>query len=374
MDFGLMYELGVTPGTGTEHEVFWNALEQVAEADRLGYTHVWAVEHHFLQEYSHSAAPEVWLAAVAQHTERIRIGHGVVQVPAGFNHPVRTAERAAALDIMSNGRLEFGTGRSITKEELEGFGIPVEDSRPMWREAVELIPKIWTTDGPIEFNGKYTTIPNRAIVPKPLQKPHPPLWSAATSPPSYALAGELGMGVLGFATGITPEVIGRRIGEYKEALSRATPVGAINDNVATFMLTLCAESDAEARQIAEGPFAAYLDHTMEYFLHWGRGGELPPGYEWYAEASQHSAKLADHMKFDFLIDNGVVLVGTPDTICTNIKRFEDVGVTQIICGTQYPGITQDQALSSIRMFAQEVIPNFAGADVRVGSEEVIHAG
>jgi alkanesulfonate monooxygenase SsuD/methylene tetrahydromethanopterin reductase-like flavin-dependent oxidoreductase (luciferase family) len=370
MDFGVMYELGVSlpRSVDSEREVYWNALEQVVQADRLGYSHVWAVEHHFLEGYSHSSAPEVWLSAVAQHTDRIRIGHGVVQVPAGFNHPVRTAERAAALDILSNGRLEFGTGRSITKEELEGFGIPVEDSRPMWREAIDLITKIWTTDGPIEYDGTYTTVPRRPIVPKPIQKPHPPLWSAATSPPSYALAGELGMGVLGFATGITSDVIARRIAEYKEALSRATPVGAINDNVATFMLTMCTKSDEEARKICEGPFAAYLDHTMEYFLHWGRGGELPPGYEWYAEASRHGDKLADHMKFDYLLENGVVLVGSPDTICANIKKFQDVGVTQIICGTQYPGISQDQALSSIQLFAEEVLPQFTDAQQALPAE------
>src|SRR5215510_7958086 len=125
MDFGLLYEIGVPRpwNDRSEYDAFWNALEQAKEADRLGYTHVWAVEHHFLEEFSHSSAPEVWLAALAQHTSRIRIGHGVVQVLAGFNHPVRTAERAAMLDILSNGRLEFGTGRSITTEELGGFGV-----------------------------------------------------------------------------------------------------------------------------------------------------------------------------------------------------------------------------------------------------------
>src|SRR2546426_8432438 len=159
MDFGIMYELGVSlpSSADSEREVYWNALEQVVQADRLGYTHVWAVEHHFLEGYSHSSAPEVWLSAAAQRTERIRIGHGVVQVPAGFNHPVRTAERAAALDILSNGRLEFGTGRSITKEELEGFGIPVEDSRPMWRGALDPLQQDWNTTRPTAKSGNEHT-------------------------------------------------------------------------------------------------------------------------------------------------------------------------------------------------------------------------
>ena len=371
-----MFEIGVARpwGPRSEYDGFWNALEQARVADEVGFTHVWAVEHHFLDEFSHSSAPEVWLTAVAQHTGRIRIGHGVVQVPAGFNHPVRVAERAAVLDIMSNGRLEFGTGRSITTSELEGFGIPLEHSRPQWREAVELIPRIWTAEGPIHFEGSYTTIPGKEIFPKPLQKPHPPMWAAATSPPSYALAGELGLGVLGFATGITPEVIARRVAEYRAALANANPVGAVNDNVGTFLMTYCAQTDEEARRVAEAPFAAYLDQTMEHFLHWGRGGDLPPGYEWYAEASKKGAKLAEHMKFDYLFDNGVVLVGTPDTICRNIKTFQDVGVTQILTGTQYPGITQEQAIASMRLFGQEVIPQFreVGAPANVPADISVH--
>jgi alkanesulfonate monooxygenase SsuD/methylene tetrahydromethanopterin reductase-like flavin-dependent oxidoreductase (luciferase family) len=183
MNFGLLYEIGVAKpwGPRSEYEAYWNALEQAVEADRLGYSHVWAVEHHFLEEFSHSSAPEVWLTAVAQHTQQIRLGHGVVQVPAGFNHPVRTAERAAALDIMSNGRLEFGTGRSITLEELGGFNIQLEDSRPMWREAVELIPKLWTSNGPVTFEGTYTTLIDREVFPKPIQKPHPPMWAASSA-------------------------------------------------------------------------------------------------------------------------------------------------------------------------------------------------
>ncbi|HEY6759970.1 MAG TPA: LLM class flavin-dependent oxidoreductase [Baekduia sp.] len=365
MDFGLLYELGVPRpwGPRSEYDAYWNALKQAKEADRVGFTHVWAVEHHFLSEFSHSSAPEVWLTAVAQQTERIRIGHGVVQIPAGFNNPIRTAERVAALDIMSNGRVEFGTGRSIVGEELGGFNIPLEDSRPMWREAMELIPKIWTTEGPITFDGTYTQIAGHEIFPKPLQKPHPPIWSAGTSPSSFTLAGELGAGMLAFGTGLGTDIVGRRIQEYQEAFARATPVGEPNNNAGLFMMTYCAETDEEAYRIAEKPFAAYLDRTMEHFLQWGRGGDLPPGYEWYAEASRKSEKLAARMKFDYLFDNGMILVGTPDRIADTIKQYAEVGVTQMITGTQFAGIEHEQAMSSIRLFGEAVIPQLAGADV-----------
>jgi alkanesulfonate monooxygenase SsuD/methylene tetrahydromethanopterin reductase-like flavin-dependent oxidoreductase (luciferase family) len=225
-----------------------------------------------------------------------------------------------------------------------------------------LIPKLWTSDGPITFEGKYTTLRDREVFPKPLQKPHPPIWAAATSPSSYTLAGELGLGVLGFGTGIGPDAVTRRVAEYQDALACATPVGAVNENVGLFMLTYCASTDAEARKNAEPAFMGYLDKTMEHFLQWGRGGDLPPGYEWYAEASRKSQKLAEHMKFDYLFESGMVLVGSPDTICANIERYQDAGVTQILTGTQFAGITQEQALTSMRLFAETVLPEFSDVE------------
>jgi alkanesulfonate monooxygenase SsuD/methylene tetrahydromethanopterin reductase-like flavin-dependent oxidoreductase (luciferase family) len=360
MDFGLIYELGVPKpwGPRSEYEVYWNSIEQASEADRLGYSHVWTVEHHFLEEFSHSSAPEVWLATVAQHTTNIRIGHGVVLVPAAFNHPVRVAERAAALDILSNGRVEFGTGRSVTEEELGGFGIPAGESKSMWREAVELLPTLWTSDEPVHFEGTYTTIPGRTVFPKPLQKPHPPMWAACTSPTSWAEAGRLGLGVIGFGMGVGADTVSRRVKEYKAALAEATTVGQVNDNVAIFLMTYCAETDQKAREIAESSFMSYMDKTMEYFLRWGRGGDVPPGYEWYAEAARRSRKIAEHLKFDHLLEQGMLLVGSPATIAANVKRYADAGATQIICGTQLGTISHEDALRSIRTFGEEVLPVF----------------
>ncbi|HZU76960.1 MAG TPA: LLM class flavin-dependent oxidoreductase, partial [Dehalococcoidia bacterium] len=125
MKFGLLYELEYARPwhPGFERDLFHQALDQIELADRVGFDYVWQVEHHFLSEYSHSSAPEVFLGAVSQRTRRIRIGHGVVLLPMAYNHPVRVAERIATLDILSNGRAEFGTGRSGTPTELGGFGI-----------------------------------------------------------------------------------------------------------------------------------------------------------------------------------------------------------------------------------------------------------
>src|SRR3954463_1480102 len=141
MRFGLFYEhqLPRPWGADDEHQLLKDALDQVELADRLGYDYVWEGEHHFLEEYSHSSAPEVFLAAASQRTSRIRLGHGIVQLPFNFNHTARVAERVATLDLLSNGRVEFGTGESSSENELGGFGIPREEKREQWTEAVEAV-------------------------------------------------------------------------------------------------------------------------------------------------------------------------------------------------------------------------------------------
>ena len=170
MKFGLIYELQQQKpwAENQEHKTYHEALDQIELADKVGFDYVWEVEHHFLVEYSHSSAPEVFLAAASQRTKNIRIGQGVALLPSPFNHPIRVAERAAALDIVSNGRLELGTGRSITEQELGGFGIDLADSRPMWEEAIQMIPKMWTNET-FDWEGDYFVVPPRMVLPKPMQ-------------------------------------------------------------------------------------------------------------------------------------------------------------------------------------------------------------
>src|SRR5512139_1566171 len=147
MKFDLLYELQVPKphDERSEWRCYQEALEQIELADRLGFDTVWAVEHHFLSEFAHSSAPEVFLTAAAARTKKIRIGHGVVLLPSKFNHPIRVAERVAALDLISNGRVEFGTGRSSQYEQA-GFEIDTDLSREMWQESLSIIPRMWTED------------------------------------------------------------------------------------------------------------------------------------------------------------------------------------------------------------------------------------
>src|ERR671915_1757352 len=183
MQFGLFYEHQVPRPWDVEAErrVLLDALEQIALADRLGIKYVWEVEHHFLEEYSHSSAPEVFLAAASQRTKRIRLGHGIVLMPPGYNHPARVAERLATLDLVSKGRVDWGTGESASRAELEGFGVDPAERRAMWRETVEQVANMMVMNPYPGFQGKYFSMPVRNVLPKPVQKPHPPLWVACSN-------------------------------------------------------------------------------------------------------------------------------------------------------------------------------------------------
>src|SRR3989449_4901374 len=186
MDFGIFYEhqLPRPWAEGAEERLIRDALEQVELADRLGIGYAWEVEHHFLEEYSHSSAPEIFLAAASQRTKRIRLGHGIVLMPPGYNHPARVAERIAMLDLVSGGRVEFGTGESASRMELEGFGVSPAEKRAMWEEAVAQVALMLSRTPYPGHQGRYFSMPPRNVVPKPVQKPHPPMLLACSLHPT----------------------------------------------------------------------------------------------------------------------------------------------------------------------------------------------
>ena len=219
MQFGLHFEMEMPRpwNERSEYNIYWQALEQIELGDRLGFDFVWEVEHHFLEEYSHSSAPEVFFGAVSQRTKNIRIAHGVRLLPFQFNHPIKVAEQAAVLDIMSNGRVEFGLGRSTTVQELDGFSVDYERTREEVREATEIIVKAWTEEI-LEYDGKLMKIPPRRVVPKPIQKPHPPMWMACVAPDSYEIAGDRGLGVLSFTFNF--EQVQKAIAKFRQACAR----------------------------------------------------------------------------------------------------------------------------------------------------------
>ena len=265
MDFGIFYEIELRKpyGPRAEYDVFQQVIAQVVEAERVGFTNFWSVEHHFLSEFAYSSAPEVLYGALSQRTSKIRIGHGVRLLPFPYNHPIRVAEMGATVDLLSNGRMEFGTGRSVSRDELEGFGINPAETRALWDEALDIVIGAWTNEV-FSWEGKYFKIPPREIIPKPLQKPHPPLWCASTGPETHEIAGRKGIGLLSFTLLVDPEELKRRIGIYRAGLAEAKPVGKfINDRAATFTMVHCAETNKEARENAKAAFEWYARKAFE---------------------------------------------------------------------------------------------------------------
>src|ERR1700761_8087511 len=182
MKFGIFYEhqLPRPWGAKSEYQLLQDSLTQIELADRLGYDYAWEVEHHFLEEYSHSSAPEVFLGAASQRTSRIRLGHGIVNVMPAVNHPARVAERAATLDLISGGRVDLGTGESSSAAELGGFGVTREQKREMWQGDVGALARMFVEPPVGGLQGRFLTMPPRNLVQKPLQRPHPPLWVACS--------------------------------------------------------------------------------------------------------------------------------------------------------------------------------------------------
>jgi len=374
MKFDLLYELQIPKphDERSEWRVYKEGLEQIELADRLGFDTVWAVEHHFLTEFAHCSAPEVFLTAAAARTRRIRIGHGVVLLPSKFNHPIRVAERTAALDLISDGRLEFGTGRSSQYEQA-GFEIDTALSRDMWQESLELIPRMWTED-PFEHRGRFVDVPARSIIPKPLQKPHPPIWMAATSPQSWEIAGRNGIGILGLTIFVSVPQLQDRVRAYREALKQAKPVGRfINDQVGAFTIVHVAETRQQA--IANGG----TDAAINYLLYAFRvlGGGVAPG-----DAGMQSDRAAEEIQstpyrdiiakeypiilkmmknectFEDLDQEDMVIVGDVDECARKVERYQQAGLDHFIALMQADRIPHDKVMRSIELFGKEIIPRF----------------
>src|ERR1700682_2095777 len=234
MRFGIFYEhqLPKPWNEGDEARLFHQALEQVVLADRLGYDYAWEVEHHFLEEYSHSSAPEVFLSACAALTKTIRVGHGIRQVIPNYNHPARTAECLATLDLVSHGRVDFGIGEGATRLELGAFKIPAKEKRAMCLEAAEQIANMMVLDPYPGFEGQYFSMPCRNVVPKPVQRPHPPLWVACSNRETIKLAARLGIGALTFAF-VDPAEAKQWVDDYYRIFKEeCVPIGhAVNPNI-----------------------------------------------------------------------------------------------------------------------------------------------
>jgi alkanesulfonate monooxygenase SsuD/methylene tetrahydromethanopterin reductase-like flavin-dependent oxidoreductase (luciferase family) len=350
MKFGIFYEhqLPRPWGEGDELKLFQDALDQVELADRLGIDYAWEVEHHFLEEYSHSSAPEVFLAACSQRTKRIRLGHGIVLLPPGYNAPARVAERVATLDLVSNGRVELGTGESSSLAELGGFGVPVGEKRDQWLETIEQVANMLAMDPYPGYEGKYFSMPCRNVVPKPVQRPHPPLWVACSNRDTIHLAARLGIGALTFAF-VDPAEARKWVGEYYEILkTECVPIGhSINPNIAMVTGFSCHEDEQEARRRGEDGFRFFgygLGHHYIFGSHKPGRTDIWKNFE----AARGNLPAA----------GGNRGIGTPDQLRTHLSTFEDSGVDQVIFIQQGGRNRHEHICESLELFADKVMPEF----------------
>jgi alkanesulfonate monooxygenase SsuD/methylene tetrahydromethanopterin reductase-like flavin-dependent oxidoreductase (luciferase family) len=349
MKFGIFYEHQLPrPWTEkSEYQLLQDTLTQIELADKIGFDFAWAVEHHFLEEYSHCSAPEVFLGAASQRTKNIRLGHGIIQLTT--NQPHRVAEKIATLDLLSGGRVEFGMGEGAGPAELHPFNIQVRDKRDRWEEAVQATIPMFTKDA-WEFHGKYYDFPARNVIPKPLQKPHPPLWVACSNIRTIADAGAWGLGALGF-TFVSPEAAIAWVNRYYNMMldhpKRLADYPA-NPNIAMAAGFMCAETDEEAIEKAAG--WTFFIFALSYY---GRKGVDAPGegdlWQEY-QAWRKTEKAQEALKAG--------LIGSPETIRKKLRLYEKAHVDQVILLNQAGKTSHKDICDSLQMFADEVMPEF----------------
>ncbi len=359
MRFGIFYEhqLPKPWNEGDEARLFHEALQLVVLADKLGFDYAWEVEHHFLEEYSHSSAPEVFLSACAALTKNIRVGHGIRQVIPNYNHPARTAEGLGTLDIISKGRLDFGIGEGATRLELGGFGIPAKEKRALALEAGEQIANMMVMEPYPGYEGKGFSFPCRNVLPKPVQKPHPPMWMACTNRDTIKVAASRGIGALAFSF-VDPDEAKNWAEIYYGIIKseECVPLGhAVNANLAMVSNFSVHNDRAEAIRRGQEGFEFFSYAVIALVAH-----EVLPG---------RSLLFADFLKSREKNDDEIIAarrgagrqqngIGTPDDIRNHIRAFRDAGVDQVIFLQQAGRNKHAHICEALELFAADVMPEF----------------
>ena len=353
MKFGVFYELQLARPwePDSEWRLYHNALDELELADRLGYDYAWVVEHHFLEEYSHSSAPEVFLAAASQRTSRIRLGHGIMQLTT--NHPAKAVERISALDLLSNGRVEFGMGESASITELHPFGVRFRDKREIWEDAVRCAIPMFG-EGGVEYQGPHFDFPLRNVLPKPRQKPHPPLWTACSQIETIEYAGRRGLGALGFQF-VSAEAAEAWVHAYYNAITTGLDRLCdypVNPNIALVSMFMCAPTDEEARARADG--ATFFQFCLRYYNSADRRRPDPGEVNMWDEYS--AWKAANPEAAERALSGG--LIGSPETIRHKLRKFETSNIDQVILLNQAGRNTHEDISHSLELFAAEVMDEF----------------
>ncbi|MEU3607588.1 LLM class flavin-dependent oxidoreductase [Streptomyces sp. NPDC035033] len=355
MEFGIFVQGYVGKRAETdpeaEHKALMEETEYVIQADKSNFKYAWASEHHFLEEYSHLSANDVYLGYLAHATERIHLGSGIFNPLAPVNHPVKVAEKVAMLDHLSAGRFEFGSGRGAGSHEILGFFPGITDmnhTKELWEETIAEFPKMWLQDEYQGFQGKHWSLPPRKVLPKPYGASHPAMWYAAGSPSSYAMAGRMGLGVLGFSVQKVSDMEWV-VESYKNAIKEARAVGDfVNDNVMVTSTAICAETHEKAVEIAVGGGLNYLQSLLfRYHDTFPRPEGVP---EWPELLPEYSAEI-----IELLIAEELMICGDPSEVLAQCRRWERAGADQLSFGLPI-GISYEDTMNTIKLIGEHVIP------------------
>jgi alkanesulfonate monooxygenase SsuD/methylene tetrahydromethanopterin reductase-like flavin-dependent oxidoreductase (luciferase family) len=337
---------------GDEERLVHDCLQAGVLADQLGFDYFWVGEHHFLEEYHHVSACEVMMGALAVSTRTIRLAHGIMTLQPQMNHPVRAAERIALEDLLSHGRIDFGSGRGSGEKEWAGFGINPETTKAAWEESLRAIVAMWKTET-FSWDGAHFQIPERNIIPKPVQQPHPPLWLACTNPDTQRLAGQLGLGSIAFIyAGL--EDVAERVRLYRDGLAHPkNPISdQVNDCFAFFTNCVVDADEERARRI-------YLDSSQ-------RQREIFTTAGWTkATSSTLSQSVKDEIArkgagvdwSDILARRGSV-VGSAERAVETLRAYADIGIDMTVFNI-FPAITgMAEVERNLRYLADEVLPGY----------------
>ena len=352
-----------TPTPEEERRVYLETVEQALLAEQMGFDRVWAVEHHNLRYYAHCTAPEVLLAHIAARTERIRVGHGVVMLPKNYNHPIRVAERIAALDILSGGRVDFGTGVSSSELEMGAFGVDPETRHAEWEEAIRIIPRMWT-EAPFQHSGKYFQIPPRHVLPRPVQEPHPPLYVAATRNETLDVAARLGIGALCLGFG-GPDDIRSKRERYDRGIAERSAEGIAGLVPTDHLSALCPAVVLEDRERGRRIGLRGQRFFVEALSHSYAGtpeprADVDPGEPRAARLSDEIIRAdgAPAAGLDPSSDEVARAFGDPDDALRYVRAIADAGADEVMFLIQMGTVPQDACLETIRLLGEHVIPKF----------------
>lgn len=356
MRFSIFYEMQIShPTRQTEAQLFHDCVAQVELADQLGYHAVWEVEHHGLYEYSHSSAPEVFLSFVAARTKNIRLGHGITLTPFRYNHPIRIAERIATLDILSEGRVNWGSGKSSSLTEQVAFENEIDQLHDQWLEALDMIPRMWR-DEVFSYKGRFFDVAPTQIVPKPVQQPHPPIYAACAKPDSAIGVGKLGIGALNFAVG-NQDDLGAKVKGYRAAVEAANPTAyAKTNHFACTPVSLCLPDDREACRYGTRAATFFWEALATYYF----GGKRPTGTLDVPREFLSDGDLQAAMDFRGAPDAPAMnVIGDPAHCKEIISRYVDVGVDELILVMQCGTVPHELVMESLRTFGEQVLPEFS---------------